>query len=139
MIDPALVTVFASAAVEGHARQLAPRLLEHPLRVAPADARPGTAPLFVIGLHAEIDAWLARHGLPPRPQALTGMGTAQVWTMARPDAGPLTVVSALDVASLAALARPLPHYGRQSFVVFEGARAIERGVWPAQPQTWRLP
>lgn len=139
MIDPALVTVFASAAVEGHARQLAPRLLDHPLRVAPADARPGTAPLFVIGLHAEIDAWLARHGLPPRPQTLAGKGTAQVWTAARPGAGPLTAVSARDAQSLAQLARPLPHYGRQSFVVFEGARAMERGTWPTRPQLWRFP
>jgi len=30
-----------------------------------------------------------------------------------------------------------PHYG-QSFLVFEGARAIERGTWPAQPQVWTL-
>jgi len=25
----------------------------------------------------------------------------------------------------------LPHYGRQSYLVFDGARAVERGVWPA--------
>jgi hypothetical protein len=36
-----------------------------------------------------------------------------------------------DASALEALARPLPHYGAQSFVAFERARAIERGVWPA--------
>jgi len=34
--------------------------------------------------------------------------------------------------------RPLPHYGRDSYLVFEGARMIERGSWPAQPQVWEL-
>jgi hypothetical protein len=139
MIDPALVTVFASATVQGDSRQLATLMLDHPLRVAAADAPPGIAPLLVIGLHAEIDAWLLRFGLPPRPAALAGKGTAQAWIVARPGAGPFTVISAVDAQSLALIARPLPHYGRQSFVVFEGARQIERGVWPASPPTWRLP
>jgi len=31
-----------------------------------------------------------------------------------------------------------PHYRRESYLVFEGARAIERGTWPAQPQVWVL-
>jgi len=48
------------------------------------------------------------------------------------------MVSVRDAPSLAALLRPLPHYGRESWLVFEGARAIERGVWPAQPQVWEL-
>jgi hypothetical protein len=34
--------------------------------------------------------------------------------------------------------RPLPHYGRQSWLAFEGARAIERGVWPGQAVEVRL-
>jgi hypothetical protein len=40
------------------------------------------------------------------------------------------VVSARDVAALQALARPLPHYGRQSWLVFEGSKAVDRGIWP---------
>jgi len=48
------------------------------------------------------------------------------------------LVSVRDAQSLGALARPLPHYGQQSWLVFEGTRAIERGVWPAQPQVWEL-
>ena len=32
---------------------------------------------------------------------------------------------------IAALARPLPHYGRMGYLVFDGARAVEHGNWPA--------
>ena len=46
--------------------------------------------------------------------------------------------SARDAESLSALVRPLPHYGRKSYVVFDGAKAIESGVWPARPQVWKL-
>jgi hypothetical protein len=50
----------------------------------------------------------------------------------------LAVVSARDVASLHALIRPLPHYGRQSYVIFDGAKAIRRGVWPTRVQAVEL-
>ena len=30
------------------------------------------------------------------------------------------------------IARPLPHYRSRSFVVFDGSRAIKRGLWPAR-------
>ncbi len=45
------------------------------------------------------------------------------------------MVSARDADSLAALARPLPHYGRQSYLAFDGAKVIERGVFPTETQT----
>jgi hypothetical protein len=35
----------------------------------------------------------------------------------------------------------LPHYGGQSYLVFDGSRMVARGVWPAAahavPVTWR--
>jgi hypothetical protein len=62
-----------------------------------------------------------------------------VWTHARPGSGPVIVVAGGDAAALAALARPLPHYGRQSYVVFEGARALDRGVWLVRAQEVALP
>ncbi|MGA8007087.1 MAG: hypothetical protein WCA17_13390, partial [Burkholderiales bacterium] len=46
-------------------------------------------------------------------------------------APPVAVVSVRDAAALLALQRPLPHYGAQSYLVFEGAHAVARGVWPA--------
>ena len=86
--------------------------------------------LLVIGLHDAVDATLTRLGLAPRPAMLAGKGTAQAWTV-RESATPVAVVSARDEAALAALARPLPHYGAQSWLVFDGPRLLERGVWPA--------
>ena len=47
----------------------------------------------------------------------------------------MAVISVADEKALAALMRPLPHYGQQSYVVFDGERAIGRGVWPAIAQS----
>jgi aminopeptidase N len=54
-----------------------------------------------------------------------------VWTVIRDGPPPVAVVAARDVASLLALQGPLPHYGAQSWLVFDGRRALDRGVWPA--------
>lgn len=114
------------------ARHLANRLFESPARrVDLADA--GDGPLLIVGLHAEVDAALARLGLPPRPPRLDGRGSAQVWTVVRaPDETPIAIVSARDADAILALERPLPHYGAQSFLAFDARRAILRGVWPVR-------
>lgn len=65
-------------------------------------------------------------------------GSAQAWTVSRPDGVTLAVVSALDAASLSALARPLPHYGRQSYVIFDGSKLVSRGAWPTRSQVVKL-
>ena len=135
MLDPATVTVLAGAVAAGES--LARRLTEHPLQLLPATATPPSQPLLLVGLAPEVDRYLARHDLPRRPAELgaaAGTATAWVWTTGRRGGAPLTVVAARDEAALAALARPLPHYGRQSWLVFEGPTAIARGVWPLRPQ-----
>jgi aminopeptidase N len=140
MVDPNTVTVLLPGSPDARdaAAALAARLQEHaPKTMPPAESLPA-APAVVIGLEGEVDAWLARHRLPARPEAVRGRGSAQAWTATRPDGGTLAVVSARDAASLAALARPLPHYGRQSYVIFEGAKAIERGTWPVRVQAVKL-
>jgi aminopeptidase N len=131
---PALITPTADAAVQAAARELAAQLLER------ADAEsPNASALLVAGLHADIDAWLAREGMAARPAMLAATrGSAQVWTARAGDGRMVVLVSARDAPSLTALARPLPHYGRESYLVFEGARMIARGTWPAQPQVWEL-
>jgi hypothetical protein len=109
---------------------LAERLLESPYREVTLGDR---EPLLIVGQHADVDAALSRLGLPPRPALLAGKGSAQVWTVPRSTteaATPVAVISAKDDAALEALARPLPHYGAQSYLAFDGARAIERGTWP---------
>jgi hypothetical protein len=116
------------------ASALAHRLFESPFREV---ERPGPAPLLIVGLHEEVDAALERLGLPPRPPEVAGKNTAQVWTV-RGSATLVAVVSAQDAASLAALERALPHYGSQSWLVFEGARVVARGIWPPAPRLVRV-
>ena len=137
MIDPGTVTLILApgGAARGAAEALAARLQDHAPRVIATDARLPAAPVLVIGQHDDIDAWLARTALPARPDAVRGKGTAQAWIARRGDGATLALVSGRDADALAALARPLPHYGRQSFVVFDGAKAVERGTWPVKVQT----
>ena len=48
------------------------------------------------------------------------------------------IISAANAQALQSLQRPLPHYGRQSWLVFDGAKAIDRGVWPGESLSWRF-
>ena len=132
--SPTMFSLSAEPGMQVAAQDLAAKLFER------SGARDTVIPVtLVIGLHADIDEWLAGAGMAPRPPALAaGRGSAQVWTVRAGDGRTLVLVSVRDAPSLAALARPLPHYGQQSWLLFEGARAIERGVWPAQPQVWEL-
>jgi hypothetical protein len=137
MVDPGTVTVVLGdrGGEREAAEALAAKLQDHPPQFVAAARPPQTAPLLVIGLQREIDAWLAKHRLPARPPQVGESGTAQVWT-ARSESGyTIAVISAADVPALEALVRPLPHYGRQSYVVFSGSRATSRGTWPARTQT----
>ena len=129
---PRLAQASAAPEVRVAAAALARRFFEvEPQAVAPAGMVQGSGPVLLAGLHADVDAVLARAGLPPRPAPLAGRGSAQVWTVSGVAGAPVAVVSARDAESLLALLRPLPHYGAQSWLVFEDARAVERGVWPA--------
>lgn len=114
--------------------QLSERLFEvKPKFLAPAQlstALSGRSPVLLAGTHAEIDQALASTGLPPRPASLAGQGSAQVWTIpGKPFL--LAIISARDAAALNALQRSLPHYGGQSWLVFEQGRVISKGIWAA--------
>jgi hypothetical protein len=129
---PRLAQASNDAGVGAAAESLAQRLFENPPRTAaPADLDRDNEPMLLAGLHEDVDAALARAGLPPRPAELAGRGSAQVWTVARAGGAALAVVSARDADALAALARPLPHYGSQSWLAFDGSRLLARGVWTA--------
>ncbi len=154
MLDPTTVTVLTGAEEAG--ASLARRVVEHPLQLRSSEAPLPAAPLLLVGLERDVNRYLARHGLPPRPAELDGTpdratawvwteldgtpdrATAWVWTAARTTGEPVTVVSARDAIALAALGRPLPHYGRQSWLVFDGGTATARGTWPSRPQSVRL-
>jgi aminopeptidase N len=126
-LNPATRLVIAGPERDA-ARALAARLMD-------AGAREETdnqnGPVAVIGTTDAVAKALADLHLPLVPSTLAGKGTARVWT-ARTEAGAaVLVIAADDRAALEALLRPLPHHGRQSFLVFQGREAIERGVWPA--------
>ncbi len=130
---PRLALASSGAKISRAAQALAQTLFENPAHtLALAEISAQGDAVLIVGLDADVDAALAHLGLPPRPKALAGRGSAQVWTVQRAvNATPVAIVSVRDAAALLALRRPLPHYGAQSYLVFEGTRAVARGVWPA--------
>lgn len=136
MVNAATQTVLLSAQPEVRkiAETLAVKLQDRKLEINAPNDPLTSAPALVIGLQAEVDAWLAAKQLSTRPEEVGKKGTAQVWTLARDGGASLAIISAQDAVSLEALIRPLPHYGRQSYLVFDGRQAIEKGIWPMQVQ-----
>jgi aminopeptidase N len=130
---PRLVLVSDSADMRRAATELSARLFETPPSaiVHAEQIGDGEAPALLVGLPTDIDAALARIGAPPRPREVIAQGSAQVWTVQRESGPPLAVISADSAAALRALLRPLPHYGAQSWLVFDGSRALARGAWAA--------
>lgn len=139
-LDPATVAVLATSdpSFREPAHVLLARLLDVTPHWVPAAHLPQSAPLVVIGTGADVASFLAANGLPPRPSALPEQGSAHVWTATQPDGKILLAIAARDAGALQALLRPLPHYGRESWLVFEGDKVSARGVWPAQPVGWRF-
>lgn len=95
----------------------------------------GRQPVLLIGHRRDVDQILSVAGI--QPPELPATGSARVWTLPRPAEnapGPaaLAVISAEDDQALNALQRPLPHYGAQSWLVFEQGRVAAKGVWPAE-------
>lgn len=134
MVDPATALLVVSPSLHAQAQALAARLLDHPPRMLDA---PAASPLLVVGLRDDVDAWLDRARLGPRPSEVE-RGDAQVWMARRDGGGAVGVVSVRDRDALAVATRLLPHYGRSSWLVLEGGRVAARGTWPTRPQSVRL-
>lgn len=129
---PRIVQASTAGDVREAALSLAKRFFEAPPQEVPPDQlNRGREPVLLMGLHPDVGAALARAGLPLQPANLAGRGSAQVWTVAGEASAPVAVISVTDAAAMRALQRPLPHYGGQSWLVFEGTRMLERGVWSA--------
>jgi len=101
--------------------------------VHPADGAPAS-PLLVIGPPERIASYASLHGLDARPEALRDKPGAGTWVVAAPS-GPVVFVEAPDAATVGAWARPLPHYGGQSWLRFDGRRVADRGTGAVTPQT----
>jgi len=131
----ALMLADDEAGWQAAAQQLASRVLDsEPVRVPALRRPPEKTALLIIGSQAGVARLLARLGLPAKPPELADRGSAQAWAGRDEDGRPYAVVSADDPAALAALNRLLPHYGRQSWLSFEGARAQDKGIWPARSE-----
>ncbi|MEW6512580.1 MAG: M1 family aminopeptidase [Pseudomonadota bacterium] len=131
-VAPQASVVVTDEVLNSSAQALAQRVLD--ARPGIADRLPAQGPVLIFGFEATIDRWLTANGLPARP--LTPRGTAQVWAGRDARNRPYVVISVRDANALAALQRGLPHYGKQSWLVFDGARAAEKGIWP--PQSGKL-
>lgn len=130
-------TAQAATALAERLLDARPERLDAPL--SQTDKRlPGLLPLVIIGQSDRVESLLGRLGLPPPPPQVAGKGTARAWA-ARDETGRVFgVVAGRDAAALAALQRPLPHYGRQSWLVFDAARAVDKGIWPARIERLRV-
>ncbi len=126
-----LVAVNGSGTAADVAKELAARTLDTGLQLASTgDEAIAQAPLMLVGMTDELAPLLAEAGVRAVPTTLANRGTARSWVAAREGAPPALVVEANDEEALSALLRPLPHYGRQSFLVFDGRRVTDKGVWP---------
>jgi hypothetical protein len=126
-----IVAVNGSDLAREAAQSLAERTLDTGVQLANIDDDAiETAPLMLIGLKPDMPDMLSRAGIEPAPDHLNVESTARSWVANRENAPPALVVEAEDVEALKALIRPLPHYGRQSFLVFNGSKVTTKGVWP---------
>ncbi|MCW5620720.1 MAG: hypothetical protein KIS79_06410, partial [Burkholderiales bacterium] len=134
MLDPSTRLHVASEdpAFREAAQELAQAFLDH--LPAGTDAPDGAGPLLIIAPNAVADTVLARLHLPPRPTGMPASGTAQVWATRATNGTTAVVITAHDDQAVSALQRGLPHYGGQSWLVFDGARVSARGIWPVQAQ-----
>ncbi|MFN3884306.1 MAG: M1 family metallopeptidase [Rhodocyclaceae bacterium] len=129
-VAPKASVVITDAALREPAQMLAARVLDG--RFTIAEMLPAGGPALIVGLMRDVDGWLARHALPARPLPLRG--TAVVWAGRDARGRPFVVVAVQDVAALTALRRGLPHHGKQSWLVFDGPRAIDKGIWPPREE-----
>jgi aminopeptidase N len=134
------------------ATALAGRLLDAPPRaVSEAELMSSPeVPALVMGDRGSVARVLARLGLGGLPDVLLQedaarskdqrllKGSAQAWTVRAANGKTLAFVIADSPGMLAALQRSLPHYGRQSWLVFQDARVVGQGAWPVAQQTLSL-
>ncbi len=132
-LNPETRTLIASndADFTGAARSLASSLMDTQPRFdnLAAAQQPGNS-LLLITTNARLTEDLKLLGL-ERPSGLPKVAySAEVWITRRTDGAAVLVVSAANADDLKSLLRPLPHYGGQSYVLFEAGRALSRGIWP---------
>ena len=139
-VAPVVGLLTAGNDMEEPAKSLAERLLDArpEFLQATGSGLPGSGPVLIVGQTDRVNHLLARLGLPPSPPQVTGKGSARVWVARNESGRPYAVVEAQDAGALKAMQRPLPHYGRQSWLVFDGAKATDKGIWSARAERIRV-
>jgi hypothetical protein len=132
--DTVVINVGNDPKMERTSRELAARLLDGPpVFGANTGASLPQKPLLIIGTSAEVSQFLETRNLPSTPKALVGRGSARVWAWRWHDSAgnqhPLLVVEATDNKALQSLLRPLPHYGRRGYLIFNGSKVTDDGLW----------
>ncbi|SCA57567.1 Peptidase M1, membrane alanine aminopeptidase (fragment) [Candidatus Terasakiella magnetica] len=112
------------------ATQLARRLNEGQIKVA---STPNQDAFILIGTHEEVAHKLSAMRLPPAPLSVKEGVTALVWADKTNPTTPYMVVSVKDTASLQALLRPLPHYGKRSQLMLDGRKAVFKSNGQTRP------
>jgi aminopeptidase N len=109
---------------------LAERLLDGPVETLSPDRLDSAVdPLLVIGTDSEVARLLESVAVAQNANDLSATGTARAWATRHSNGAPMLVVTAQNAAALGAVLRPLPHYGGSSYVVFDGGRAVDKGLW----------
>lgn len=103
------------------AKVTSPKALNNPL----------TGPALVIGSANQISDFLASSQISAAPEEVKA-GTAAAWVIRTVQGHPVLLVRADTSQSIKNITRPLPHYGRQSYLSFEGRKASVKGIWPTQ-------
>ena len=134
--ETVLVVPTQDSGIAGTAHDLARRLLQREPKIHQGDLQDlKNMPVLAIGTAEDIAALRALMGpfshAPEAADTVVNTGTVRAWVERRLDGGPWLFVSAEDAASLEAVLRPLPHYRSLSYVVFEGAKSVKKGLWRA--------
>lgn len=117
------------------AERLSQRLVgAHAKATGVAGQDPADGASIVFGTPDRLERFAQEQELRATPKEPEGT-TAALWVSRSVAGGPVLLVSADSAEELSALIRALPHYGRQSYVLFSGGKALERGVWPTASGT----
>ncbi|MGC2398105.1 MAG: M1 family aminopeptidase [Rhodomicrobium sp.] len=132
VVAPNPVAIIADAQTEYKdvGRDIAAGLLEGAWQLGDVKgAMAENAPILLAGTTPQVVEALNSAGLPSPPDQLGVRGTARVWmTRYRGDI-PLLVVEGNDIDALRQTIGAIRHYGANSYLVFDGRKVIDRGVW----------
>ncbi|WP_420340747.1 M1 family metallopeptidase [Roseibium sp.] len=96
---------------------------------APDLTQVGLPPLIVVGEPAELAEFAENYAISPAPEKVAA-GALTAWAAQSPVGAPVLLIAAVDAETLRSAHRSLRHYGRRSYVVLDGSKAPQRGIWP---------